>query len=153
MDLTFKIGELDCADVQVLLDLHWRAMNAASPPDACHVLALDGLRDPGLTFWSAREDGRLVAVGALNHLSNDHGEVKSMRTGPADTGRGIGAAMLAHIMAEARRRGYRQVSLETGSTADFGPAVRLYERAGFVRCGPFGGYPATDFTIFMTLVL
>lgn len=94
-----------------------------------------------------------MAVGALNHLSDDHGELKSMRTGPADTGRGVGAAMLAHILGEARGRGYRQVSLETGSTAEFGPAIRLYERAGFVRCGQFGGYPATDFTIFMTLVL
>lgn len=153
MDLTFAAGELDRADVQALLAMHWQAMRTASPPQACHVLPLDGLRDPAITFWSARNGGKLVAVGALKQLSHDHGEVKSMRTDPADTGRGVGAAMLAHLLAEARRRGYRRVSLETGSTPAFLPAIRLYERAGFVRCGPFGGYPATDFTIFMTLHL
>lgn len=153
MDLAFSEGELERADVQALLALHWQAMRAASPPHACHVLALDSLRDPAITFWSARADGRLVAIGALKHLSGDHGEVKSMRTDPAGTGRGVGTAMLAHILAAARQRGYRHVSLETGSTAEFLPAIRLYDRAGFARCGAFGDYPATDFTGFMALDL
>ena len=153
MQLTFAQGELDAPDVQDLLALHWQAMRAASPPHACHVLELGSLRDPAITFWSAREQGRLVAVGALKELAPDQGEIKSMRTASTDLGRGIGAAMLRTIIGEAQARGYRRLSLETGSTPTFAPAIRLYERAGFRRCGPFGGYPPSEFTSFMTLDL
>lgn len=149
MVLTFHRGELDLADVQALLAVHFEAMRGASPPQACHVLPLDSLRDTAITFWSARESGRLVGIGALKQLGPTHGEIKSMRTDPAEAGRGVGATMLAHILAEARRRGYRCLNLETGSTAEFAPAIRLYERTGFRRCGPFGCYPSTSFTLFM----
>ena len=114
------------------------------------MLALAGLRDPRVTFWSAREGDRLVGVGALKALAPDHGEVKSMRTAPEALGRGVGRAMLHHIVAEARRRGYARLSLETGSTQCFGAALRLYESEGFVPCGPFGDYKATPFTRFFT---
>lgn len=150
MTLDFHRGDLDSADVQDLLALHFAEMRATSPPEACHVLPADGLRDPTVTFWSARENGVAVAVGALKALSPDHGEIKSMRTAPAAAGRGIGSAMLAHIVAEARRRGYARLSLETGSGAPFEPALRLYAREGFVPSGPFGDYKDTPFTRFFT---
>lgn len=105
MQLTFAQGELDSPDVQDLLTMHWRAMHAASPPHSCHVLELDTLRAPAITFWSAREQGRLVAVGALKQLAPDHGEIKSMRTASTDLGRGFGAAMLDEIIGEAQARG------------------------------------------------
>jgi putative acetyltransferase len=103
-----------------------------------------------VTLWSAREDGRLVGVGALKELAPDHGEVKSMRTAPQALGCGVGSAVLAHIVSEAKRRGYTRLSLETGSTAPFAAALRLYERDGFVTCGPFGDYRDTPFTRFFT---
>jgi putative acetyltransferase len=86
----------------------------------------------------------------LKEIEPGHGEIKSMRTAPEALGRGVGGAMLAHIVAEARSRGYRRLSLETGSTPEFTAALRLYERDGFVPCGPFGGYPTSDFTRFFT---
>ena len=150
MPLSFHPGDLDRADVRALLEFHFREMRATSPPDACHVLPLDGLRDPAVTFWSARDDGELVGVGALKQLSEDHGEIKSMRTAPAALGRGIGRAILHHIFAEARARRYRRLSLETGSTAPFAAALRLYESESFVPCDPFGGYQGTPFTRFFT---
>ena len=139
--------------MQALLDFHFSAMRANSPPEACHVLPAEGLREAGLTFWSMREDGRLLGVGALKELQRDHGEVKSMRTAPHALGRGVGSAMLAHIVAEARSRGYRRLSLETGSTAPFAAALHLYRREGFEPCGPFGGYQPTPFTRFFTRLL
>jgi putative acetyltransferase len=145
----FHSGD-DGADVRALLDLHFAAMRSISPPDACHVLPAEALREPGLTIWSVREDGRLLGVGALKELAPDHGEVKSMRTAPQALGRGVGSAMLAHIVAEARLRGYRRLSLETGGTEPFAAALRLYEREGFVPCGPFAGYRPTPFTRFYT---
>ncbi|MBA3526043.1 MAG: GNAT family N-acetyltransferase [Pseudomonadota bacterium] len=153
MAAQFLEGDLDRADVRALLELHFSAMRSTSPPDACHVLALDGLREPGLTFWSMREDGRLLGVGALKQLAPDHGEVKSMRTAPEALGRGVGTAILAHIVAAARSRGYSRLSLETGSTKPFEAALRLYQREGFLPCGPFGGYQATPFTRFFTRAL
>ncbi|HVM22882.1 MAG TPA: GNAT family N-acetyltransferase, partial [Sphingomicrobium sp.] len=147
---TFHPGDLGSEDVQALLAFHFEQMRSSSPPEACHVLALEGLRDPRVTFWSAREGDRLVGVGALKALAADHGEVKSMRTAPEALGRGVGRAMLHHIVAEARRRGYARLSLETGSTQPFAAALRLYESEGFVPCGPFGDYDATPFTRFFT---
>ena len=147
---SFHPGDLDSDDVQQLLAFHFAQMRGSSPPDSCHVLAVDGLRDPAVTFWSLRERRRLLGIGALKQLDPRHGEVKSMRTAPGELGRGAGRAMLDHIVAEARRRGYRRLSLETGSTEPFLPALSLYERSGFVPCGPFGGYAATPFTRFLT---
>ena len=153
MDWTFTTGDLDADDVQALLALHFGDMRALSPPDACNVLAEDGLRDPAITFWSLRENGVLLAVGALKALDPGHGEIKSMRTTPEARGRGAGKMMLERIVAEARRRGYARLSLETGSTEPFLPALKLYERYGFVRCAPFGGYNDTPFTRFLTVEL
>lgn len=153
MTVEFVEGDLDSADVRALLELHFRSMRSTSPPEACHVLPLHGLREPDITFWSMREDGRLLGVGALKALAADHGEVKSMRTAPDALGRGVGTAMLAHIVAEARSRGYSRLSLETGSTEPFAAALHLYQREGFLPCGAFGGYQTTPFTRFFTRAL
>lgn len=147
---TFQQSDLDSPDVQALLDDHFAQMRGTSPPEACHVLPSDGLKDPAITFWSVREDGVLLGVGALKALAPDQGEVKSMRTAPQALGRGIGRALLRHIVAEARTRGYTRLSLETGSTEPFAAALRLYESEGFMPCGPFGGYQDTPFTRFFT---
>ena len=147
---TFHSGGLDCEDVQCLLTFHFEQMRGTSPPEACHVLPIEGLRDPTVSFWSLREDGQLLGVGALKQLSISHGEVKSMRTAPEALGRGVGSAVLDHLVAEARRRGYTRLSLETGSTEPFAAALRLYQREGFVPCGPFRGYKDTPFTHFYT---
>lgn len=150
MALTFHAGDLDSSDVEALLAFHFEQMRSTSPPDACHVLPIDGLRDPAVTIWSAREDGVLTGVGGLKELDPQHGEIKSMRTVPAALGRGVGRALLHHIIAEARSRGYRRLSLETGSTEPFAAALRLYESEGFVPCASFGCYRETPFTRFFT---
>jgi putative acetyltransferase len=153
MGLTFHAGDLDSEDVEELLAFHFDQMRSTSPPEACHVLPIDGLRDPAVTFWSARDGGELVSVGALKELASDHGEIKSMRTAPGALGRGVGRAVLNHIVAEARSRGYQRLSLETGSTEPFAAALHLYASEGFEPCGPFGDYEDTPFTRFFTRLL
>ena len=153
MALTFESCDLDSEDVQALLAFHFDQMRTTSPPDGCHVLPIDGLRGPAVIFWSARDEGELVGVGALKELAPDHGEIKSMRTAPGAVGRGVGRAILRHIVAEARLRGYRRLGLETGSTEPFAAALRLYESEGFVPCAPFSDYLDTPFTRFFTLQL
>lgn len=153
MDWTITEGELDRDDVRALLAQHFAEMRAGSPPSACHVLPVDALRDPAIRFFTLREGGLLLGCGALKRIGEDHGEVKSMRTADAALGRGVGRALLHHLIATARATGMTRLSLETGSTARFAAAIRLYESEGFVRCGPFGGYADTSFTRFFTRAL
>ncbi|MBR0552298.1 GNAT family N-acetyltransferase [Stakelama marina] len=147
-------GGLDEPQIGALLRLHAQAMQANSPRDSCHFLDLTGLQQPNVTFWSIWEDGAALGCGALKELDGEHGEIKSMRTDPGHLRRGVGAAMLSHILSVARERGYARVSLETGSGEAFEPAYKLYRMFGFTDCGAFGDYPEGDpFTRFMTRTL
>lgn len=154
MNWSFHEGELDRADVRALLAPHVAEMNAGSPPSACHVLAAEALADPAIRFFSIRStEGALLGCGALKHITADHGEIKSMRTADAALGQGVGTALLTHLIDSARTSGLTRLSLETGNSPMFAAANRLYQRAGFERCGPFGTYRATDFTSFYSLTL
>lgn len=148
MDWQIFEGELDRDDVRALLNQHFGEMRAGSPPNACHVLPIDALKGPAIRFFTLRENGALLGCGALKRLAGDHGEVKSMRTADSALGRGVGKAMLAHLLGIARQAGMSRISLETGSTAQFAAARRLYEKSGFMRTGPFGDYPDTPWTHF-----
>ena len=151
MDWTFHEGELGADDVRALLAHHFAEMTAGTPPSACHVMPADALRSPEIRFFTLRdEDGTLLGCGALKRLAQDHGEIKSMRTADKALGRGVGSAMLDHLVATARALGMTRLSLETGNSQTFAAANRLYQREGFERCGPFGGYRSTDFTTFYT---
>jgi putative acetyltransferase len=143
-------GELEFDDVRILLSQHFAEMRAGSPPEACHVLPIDGLKVPAIRFFTLRENGVLLGCGALKRLEPGHGEVKSMRTANSALGRGVGNAVLDHIVMVARGEGINRLSLETGSTEQFAAANRLYEREGFTRCGPFGDYADTPWTRFFT---
>jgi putative acetyltransferase len=147
---TIHEGELGHDDVRVLLAQHFAEMRAGSPPSACHVLPVDGLRMPEIRFFTLRENGALMGCGALKRLEPGHGEIKSMRTANAALGRGVGKALLDHLVATARAEGMTRLSLETGSTQQFAAALRLYEHEGFEPCGSFGGYRDTPFTRFFT---
>lgn len=139
--------------VHALLHEHLANMNALSPPESMHALDLDRLRAPDITFWTAWDGDTLLGCGALKELDATHGEVKSMRTPDAARGRGAGKALLAHILATARARGYQRLSLETGSQPEFEPARQLYARAGFSICGPFADYRLDPLSTFMTRTL
>jgi len=140
-------------DVRRLLERHLAFTSAQSPPEDCHALDVDGLLDPAVTFFSYRSDGVLLGVGALKRLDAGHAELKSMHTAEAARRQGIGRAMVDHLLEVARRRGYRRVSLETGSMEAFEPSRSLYARAGFTPCEAFGQYQPSRNSTFMTLSL
>ncbi len=148
MNWQFYEGELERVDVRTLLDQHFAEMRAGSPPEACHVLPIDGLRRADIRFFTVRENGTLLGCGALKRLEPGHGEVKSMRTADAALGRGVGQAMFDHLLAVARSEGMTHLSLETGSTEQFAAANRLYAKNGFQRTGAFGDYADTPWTYF-----
>jgi putative acetyltransferase len=140
-------------DVRELLERHLAFAHANTPPEDIHALGIDGLLDPAVTFFSFRRSGELLGVGALKQLDRHHAELKSMHTAEAARGRGIGRAMLDHLIGVARGRSCRRVSLETGSMDAFAPARSLYASAGFTPCGPFGDYRPAGTSTFMTLSL
>lgn len=146
-------ADLDRPDVMALLARHAEGMREASPPGLCHFFDIDAIRDLSVTVFEARIDGDLAGCGALHEIDGTHGEVKAMRTHDHHLGRGVGVAILGHILAEARRRGYGRISLETGSGEPFAAAIGLYEKAGFTECEPFGDYEATGWNRYFTLVL
>jgi putative acetyltransferase len=150
-----RITSGDFADPRVadLLRRHIANSQAHSGPGSSHALDLEGLQSPDITFWTALDGETLVATGALKQLAQDHGEVKSMHTAEAARRKGVGSAMLAHIIAVARSRGISRLSLETGSWDYFRPAVVLYRRHGFIECPPFADYVPDPNSIFMTLDL
>jgi putative acetyltransferase len=141
------------ADVRALLARHLEFTTATSPPEDMHALDADRLLDPAVTFFSCRRDGELLGVGALKRLDGQHAEVKSMHTAAAARGRGVGRAMVEHLIRVARERGYQRISLETGTMAEFAPARALYASAGFTPCGPFGEYGLSPNSTFMTMAL
>lgn len=138
-------------EVRALLEQHLAFANRHSPREDVHALDVDGLLDPALTLFACRVDGDLLGVGALKELTPEHGEVKSMHTAAAARGRGIGRAMLAHLIAVARERGYRRLSLETGPMEAFAPARAMYAAVGFEPCGPFADYAPSPNSSFFTL--
>jgi putative acetyltransferase len=140
-------------DVLQLLGEHLADMHATSPPESVHALDPAALAGPGISFWTARENTRLLGCAALKHLAPGDAEIKSMRTANAVRGRGVASALLRHVLAEARHGGYRRLYLETGSQEFFAPARRLYERHGFTDCPPFAGYELDPNSVFMTLQL
>jgi len=151
--MEIRLDDLSSEPSQALLRLHLEGMHANSPPG--HVFALDysGLKAPDVTVWSIWEGDAILGIGALRQIDAQSAEVKSMRTHPNHVRRGVGRALLEHIIAEARRRGMRRLSLETGSGPAFDAALALYRSRGFVSGGPFAEYTKSEFNQFLHLDL
>ena len=148
--MEIRLDDLRGPEIAALLTEHLDCMARVSPPESRHALDLDGLRRPEITFWTVWDGPNLAGCGALKQLDPTHGEVKSMRTATGYLRRGVARLVLQTILAEARRRGYRRLSLETGSMPYFAPAHALYRGAGFVECGAFVGYRPDPYSKFFT---
>lgn len=149
------ITRADFADPRLaaFLQDHLDDMEPTAPPESRHALDLSALTAPHVRMWVATDDHGIVGTAALARLDDAHEELKSMRTAPRVRGSGVATRMLAHVLDDARRRGVRRVSLETGSMAFFEPARAFYAKAGFTPCRPFGTYVEDPHSTFMTLGL
>ena len=129
-DARTLVGELD-AD-----------LSGEYEPEQAHGLKIDRIFQPHILFFIARLDGQPVGCGGVAFLSNGDGEklaeVKRMYVRPTARGHGVAQAILDRLESEAGARGVRRLILETGDVRH--AAMRLYERAGFTRCGAFGEY-------------
>lgn len=150
MNLVFRVDDLSGAETQALVRRHLDGMHENSPPESVHAFDLDKLRQPDVFFWSGWAGDTIAVMGAWKRLDASNGELKSMRVADAFLGKGAGRAMLEHLTHEAQHVGVTTLWLETGSTPAFEPALKLYESAGFTRCGPFADYKPDPFSVFMT---
>jgi putative acetyltransferase len=151
--LVISIDDPRADDVRALVGRHLAFANECTPLADVHALDLNELLSPAVTFFSVRCGRELLAIGALQELDETHVELKSMHTAEAARGQGVGRVMADHLIAIARERGYRRVSLETGTMDAFAPARRLYMSAGFTPCDPFGDYRISPNSTYMTLAL
>ncbi len=143
-------GDLDDPRILALLRYHFDKCHEVTPPGSAHVFDVSRLKSPDVEFFAAWDGDTLLGVGAVKYLDPSHGEVKSMHTSEAARRKGVGGAILRHIMAAARAKGVTRLSLETGSFWYFEPAVALYKAHGFAECPPFGDYKPDPNSTFLS---
>ncbi len=148
--MEIQVDNLNGPEIAALLQEHLQNMTLHSPPESVHALDLEKLRSPEITFWSAWQNDELLGCCAIKQLDSKHGEIKSMRTASAHLRKGVAARLMRHLLQEAASRRYERLSLETGSTAAFAPAQKLYASFGFEFCDPFADYVEDPYSVFMT---
>jgi putative acetyltransferase len=147
---TIVPGDLTDPRIVALLETHVAAALAVTPRESAHAFDVRRLQRPEISFWAIWDGDAVAGVGALMDLGDGHGEVKSMHTAQAWRGRGVGGAIVRHIIADAQARGFTRLSLETGAMDYFAPARAMYARHGFAACAPFDKYRPDPNSVFMT---
>ncbi|KAJ5910968.1 uncharacterized protein N7473_000271 [Penicillium subrubescens] len=137
--MLIKLDDLSNPATHSLLAYHITDLQSKTPSESCYVLDLTALQHPSISVYSAWEGDELLGCGALKELSPTTGEIKSMRTATAHLRRGVGRAIVQHIISEAKGRGYVSLQLETGTSEGFRRAREFYGGLGFVGCEVFGG--------------
>lgn len=140
-----KASPRDPSAVALLTESH-EYLASKYPPEDNHFLSIDDLCSPAITFWLVSVDTRDLGCVAMAN-KGDYAEIKSMYVSPAARGKGVGAALLDTLLAEAKAQKLPRLRLETGD--DLFAAHRLYERFGFRVCGPFGTYVEGPHSVFM----
>lgn len=148
-----KPDDLSGNEIFELLQQHLEDMKATSPPESKHALDLDGLKDPSVKFWTIWDGKSLAGCGAFKKIDEDHAEIKSMRTSSTYKNKGVASKLLIHMVEQAKKYGFKTLSLETGSMGYFVPAHCLYKKHGFKFCGPFADYKKDPNSKFMSLNL
>lgn len=136
--------------VSALVQAHREDLASHTPACSAHALAPEDFGGESVTLLTAWQGDALVACGAVLFHGKALGELKTMRTVNAWRGRGVGDAMFNRLLAIARAAGSTLLALETGSGAPFEPALRFYDRHGFVACAPFADYREDPFSVYLS---
>lgn len=133
-------------DVRALIAALNANLLSLTPAEHCSHMTAEEMARPDTTVFVARDNGKAIACGALRRHEDGVGEVKRMYTEPAYQGQGIGGRIVVEVEVLARKEGFKRLVLETG---DRHPAAwRVYEKAGFHRCGPVLDYPDSSWSVF-----
>lgn len=154
MSVTISVETPLQDDVRGLVDALNAFLLPQSPIEFQFKMTVEQMAEPDTTLFVARDaEGACVGMGALKAHGEDFAEVKRMFTLPAVRGQRVGVALLKDIVDLARKRGVKRLALETGTHPNMAPAWRLYERAGFTKCGAFLDYPESEHSAFYELNL
>ncbi|MEE2946605.1 MAG: GNAT family N-acetyltransferase [Pseudomonadota bacterium] len=143
-------GDPRSNEAKNLLEQSHALMQSLYSPDECHYLEIDALCVESIHFFVAKLDGKTLGCAALANKGN-YGEIKSMFVDPAARGSGIANRLMTTLIEDAKAQGLSLICLETGDV--LAAAHKLYERHGFVKCGPFGDYVECDASVFMKKTL
>ena len=146
-------GNFDNPEVHELLTKHFIELRAASPEGSAHVLDIQGLKVPSITFWSLWQNDMLMGCGALKFLDKDHGEFKSIRIHDSFRRMGNGINVINHLINEAKKLKIRKLSIETGAGDFFKPARKLFKKCGFETCKPFAHYKKDVNSVYLTKII
>ncbi|MFL6600548.1 MAG: GNAT family N-acetyltransferase [Steroidobacteraceae bacterium] len=130
-----------------LLEASSAYMVSLYPAESNHILGVDALQRPEVTFLVARENGQALGCGAVVQSAEGWAELKRMFVSPAARGRKLGRLLLQKLEVIAAERGATLLRLETGIKQP--EALALYRSAGFVEIGPFGEYNPDPLSVFM----
>ncbi|MCU0815994.1 MAG: ribosomal protein S18-alanine N-acetyltransferase [Cypionkella sp.] len=108
-----------------LARLHAASFTTPRPWSAAEIAAL---LDSPHVFLLAEEEAFL-----MGRVIADEAELLTLAVDPPARRRGLGRALLAQFLDEARKRGATRAFLEVA--ADNGPACALYQAAGFAQDG------------------
>ena len=146
-------GNFDHPEVHELLVKHFIELRSVSPEGSAHVLDINGLKDPTITFWSLWESNNLMGSGALKFLDKNHGEFKSIRVNDKFRDQGYGIKVIHHLIGEAKKLDIKRLSLETGAGDFFAPARKLFTKCGFKTCEPFSHYKYDINSVYMSMLI
>ncbi|RYE39829.1 MAG: GNAT family N-acetyltransferase [Sphingobacteriales bacterium] len=132
--------------IELIADLD-KYQDSLYPAEARYALDLTSLSESNVLFFVARDEfNNALGCGAIV-LNDVFGEVKRMYLRPEARGRGVAQQIMIALETRAYESGCRKIMLETGPYQP--EALAFYSRQGYVRCGPFGGYPDHPLSVFM----
>lgn len=146
MILTVQTGDPRDPAVVKLLEQSHALMNELFPADGCHYLEIDDLCVPEITMLTIKDGDTIIGCGALSNKTT-YGELKSMFVDPAARGKGAADRLITELTALAKSQNLPNLRLETGEA--LAAAIKLYEKHGFTRRGPFGDYTEHPDSTFM----
>ena len=146
-------GNFDNPEVNEMLIKHFIELRSVSPKDSCHVLDIDGLKDPSIKFWSLWENNELMGGGALKFLDKNNGEFKSIRVNDKFRKKGNGIKVINHLIDESKKLKIKKLSLETGAGEFFISARKLFVKCGFKDCKPFSHYKKNVNSVYMSMLI
>ncbi len=147
MTVTISVESPRQAGVIKLLEASDAYAALLYPADSNHLLDLETLEKPNVTFFVARRDEDIVGCCALVNSGDMTGEIKRMFVDPDARGLKISKRIMDQLVLRGLEMRLRAIRLETGIYQP--EAIRLYRDYGFREIEPFGSYKAAPLSLFM----
>ena len=144
-----RITDLDDPDVVSLVARSDEYLGALYPPESNHAEPLGALMGGSSAFFAGYLDTRLAVCGGVKVIQADpaYGEIKRVFVAEQFRGRGLATTMMQHLENHLLQAGVTTARLEAGPRQP--EALRLYEKLGYSRRGPFGSYKPDPLSVFM----